>query len=257
MENKDTVNKALELFKKGEYKAATDEFYAALAENPDDNAILNNLGLCYSKLADDEKAESFYLQALQQDNTAVATYINLTDLYYKQRRLEEAAALLENAATLIPDNIVLLHYLARVYIEDVKYDMAFDMLNRILEISPENIDAYWDLGNLCYETGDYTNAASAFEHVLEKRDDNAIFFYRTGLAYEACDEIDKALSNYLKAIAADNFMAQPYKKAAVMFMAQGDKESAKEYLEDYLKFDLPQEEKDDINEIIKRLQKNE
>lgn len=255
MENKDIINKALDFFKKGNYEAAINEFYAALAESPDDNAILNNIGLCYSKLANDEKAEEFFQKALQQDNTAVETYLNLTDLYYRNKRLADAIGLLENAATLIPDNIILLHYLARIYIEDIRYDMAFDILNRILEISPENIDAYWDLGNLCYETGDYASAAAAFEHVLEKRDDNALFFYRTGLAYEANDDIDKALSNYLKAIASDRFMSQPYKKAAVMFLAQGDKESAKEYLQDYLKFDLLPEEKVSIKEIIGNLNK--
>lgn len=255
MENKDIINKALDFFKKGEYDFAINEFYAALAETPDDNAILNNIGLCYSKLANEEKAEEFFQKALQQDNTAVETYLNLTDLYYRNKRLADAIGLLENAATLIPDNIILLHYLARIYIEDIRYDMAFDILNRILEISPENIDAYWDLGNLCYETGDYASAAAAFEHVLEKRDDNALFFYRTGLAYEANDDIDKALSNYLKAIAADRFMSQPYKKVAVMFLAQGDKESAREYLQDYLKFDLLPEEKESIKEIIGNLNK--
>lgn len=253
MENKDFITTALENFKKGNYEAALNDFYAALGENPDDNAILNNLGLCHTKLSNDEKAEEYYTRALQNHEKSVETYINLADLYYRNKRLEDGTNLLETAVTIMPENIVLLHYLARFYIEDVKYDLAFDILNRILEISPENIDAYWDLGNLSYETGDYDNAAFAFEHVLEKRDDNAIFFYRTGLAYEASDNIDKALSNYLKAIATDNFFAPPYKKAAVMFLAQGDKESAKEYLEDYIKFDLPQEEKEDMTKILERL----
>ncbi len=250
MENKDYITNALENFKKGAYEEALNDFLAALGENPDDNALLNNIGLCYSKLSNDEKAEEYYTQALKDHELSVETYINLSDLYFRNKRLEEGTNLLETAVTLMPENIVLLHYLARFYIADIKYDLAFDILNRILDISPENIDAYWDLGNLCYETGDYDNAAAAFEHVLEKRDDNAIFFYRTGLAYEAGDNIDKALSNYLKAISVDNFMAQPYKKAAVMFLAQGDKESAAEYLEDYLKFDLPQAEKDDIQAIL-------
>ena len=253
MENKDYIKNALDFFKKGDYENSLRDFLAALAENPDDNAILNNIGLCYSKLSNDEKAEEYYIMALKDHEESVETYINLSDLYYRNKRLEEGTNLLETAVTIMPENIVLMHYLARFYIADVKYDLAFDILNRILEISPENIDAYWDLGNLCYETGDYDNAAAAFEHVLEKRDDNAIFFYRTGLAYEACDNIDKALANYLKAIATDNFMAQPYKKAAVMFLAQDDKESAKEYLQDYLKFDLPDEEKEDINNILNRL----
>lgn len=254
MENKDYITKALDFFKKGDYENALNDFYAALGENPDDNAIMNNIGLCHSKLSNDEKAEEYYTMALKNHEKSVETYINLADLYYRNKRLEDGANLLETAVTLMPDNIVLMHYLARFYIADVKYDLAFDILNRILEISPENIDAYWDLGNLCYETGEYDNAAAAFEHVLEKRDDNAIFFYRTGLAYEACDNIDKALSNYLKAIAVDNFMPQPYKKAAVMFLAQGDKESSIEYLNDYLKFDLPKEEKDDIKAILANME---
>ena len=247
MENKDFITKALEFFKKGQYEASLNEFLAALGENPDDNAILNNIGLCYSKLSNDEKAEEYYILALKDHEMSVETYINISDLYYKNKQFDKGTAILETAVTLMPDNIVLLHYLARFYIADIKYDLAFDILNRILELSPENIDAYWDLGNLCYETGDYDNAVAAFEHVLEKRDDNAIFFFRTGLAYEAGDNIEKALSNYLKAISIDNFFPQPYKKAAVMFLAQGDKESALEYLQDYLKFDISDDEKNDIN----------
>ena len=50
-------------------------------------------------------------------------------------------------------------------------------------------------------------------------------------------------------------MHQLYKKAAVMFLAQDDKESAKEYLEDYLKFDLPDEEKENIKSIIENISK--
>ena len=124
------------------------------------------------------------------------------------------------------------------------------MLSRILDISPENIDAYWDLGNIYYELGEYDNAAACFEHVTEKRDDNEIFFYQTGLAYEGANITDKAISNFLKAIAVNPEFFPAYKKAAVMFLAQNDKESAKEYLKDYLNFDLPEEEKESIKAVL-------
>ena len=134
MENKDFITNALKFFKEGDYKNSLNEFLAALGENPDDNAILNNIGLCYTKLSDDEKAEEYFTMALKDHSDSVETYINLSDLYYRQRRLEEGANLLETAVTLMPENIVLMHYLARIYIADVKYDLAFDILNRILEL---------------------------------------------------------------------------------------------------------------------------
>jgi len=251
MENKT----ALDFFKNKDYEKALKEFEKLLSKFPTDHAILNNIGLCYAKIGQNNNAEEYFLRALSYDNKSVETYVNLSDIYYAEKRIVEAINLLETAVTLMPENIVLLHYLARIYIEDVRYDLAIDMLSRILDISPENIDAYWDLGNTYYELGEYENAAAAFEHVLEKRDDNEIFFYQTGLAYEGADITDKALSNFLKAIAVNPEFSPAYKKTAVMFLAQNDKENAKEYLEDYLNFDLPEEEKQNIKSVIDNINK--
>ncbi len=70
--------------------------------------------------------------------------------------------------------------------------------------------------------------------------------FLSGQAYEANDEIDKALSNHLKAIAINQEFYPAYKKAGILFLARHDIEDAIEHFEDYLKFDLPEEEKDNI-----------
>ena len=44
-----------------------------------------------------------------------------------------------------------------------------------------------------------------------------------------------------------------YKKVGVLFMARNDFEDAIEYFEDYIKFDIPQEEKDSVNKLIERI----
>ena len=46
-----------------------------------------------------------------------------------------------------------------------------------------------------------------------------------------------------------------YKKVGILFMARNDNESAIEYFEDYLKFDLPKEEKKTIEDLISRISK--
>ena len=47
-------------------------------------------------------------------------------------------------------------------------------------------------------------------------------------------------------------------KAAILFMARGDREDAAEYFEDYLNFDIPQEEKESVNKLLEKLKvKNE
>ena len=72
-------------------------------------------------------------------------------------------------------------------------------------------------------------------------------------AYEANNEIDKAISNYLKAIAVNDKFTLAYKKVGVLFLARNDYEDAIEYFEDYIQFDIPQEEKDSVEKLIERI----
>ena len=64
----------------------------------------------------------------------------------------------------------------------------------------------------------------------------------------------KHISNFLKSIASNNKFPLPYKKVAILFMARGDFDDAIEYLEDYMNFDIPQEEKDNTSALIKTIQ---
>lgn len=255
MENKidSEINKALDCFKKQDYSSALKHFEDALEKKPNDPNILNNIGLCYAKLADSIKAEEYYLKALSIDSKLVQTYINLSETYYLNKRIAEAINILENAVTLIPDNVAIKHSLARFYIEDLRYDLAIDQLNEIIEISPKNYDAYWDLGNIHFELGDYESAIPCYEKVLEQVDNNSVIYYQTALAYEANDNIDKAISNHLKALAHNDKFHPAYRKLGILFMAKGQKKDALEYFNDYLKFDIPEEEKENIKAIIARI----
>ena len=57
----------------------------------------------------------------------------------------------------------------------------------------------------------------------------------------------------MKSIAANKGFYPAYKKAGVAFCARGDMEDAIEYFEDYLQFDLPEDEKKSIQNTVERL----
>lgn len=252
--NNDLQN-ALEYFKAQDYQKALNSFLEYLKTDENNPNVLNNIGLCYSKLAQDDLAIEYFIKALSFNPKAVQTYINLADVYFRNKNIVDSINLLENGVTLLPNEIALKHYLSRFYLEDCRYDLAMDQLFEILEIDPENLDAYWDLGNLHFELGDYDSAIENYENVLEKVDDNAVLYYQTAITYEANDNIDKAISNHLKALSYNENFQPSYKKLGILFMARNDKESAIEYFEDYLQFDLPEEEKNNIQDLIKRINK--
>ena len=245
MENETNNNlaQALKYFKSEEYEKAAEEFLKVLEEDKNNPNILNNIGLCYSKLAKDDLAIEYFIKTLSINPKSVQTYINLSDVYFRNKNIIDAINLLENGVTLMPKEIALKHYLSRFYLEDCRYDLAMDQLFEILDIDENNTDAYWDLGNIQFELGDYDSAVENYENVLEKITDNAVLYYQTAIAYEANDNIDKAISNHLKAISANENFHPSYKKLGILFMARGDNESAIEYFQDYLNFDFPEDEK--------------
>ncbi|MBQ2870893.1 tetratricopeptide repeat protein [bacterium] len=247
------VDIALEAFKKGNYKEALESFQEALEQDNNNPHILNNMGLCHLYLEDDINAEKAFLEALSYDDKIVQVYINLADLYYRQHEMLKAIEILQNGVYKLPDNPALRHYLARVYIDDSRYDIAIDQLDAVLEISPKNYDAYWDLGRVYFELGVWDMAISNYERVLEFVDNNPLIYYNVALAYESNDEVDKAISNHLKAIAINPEFAHSYKNLGVLFLARGEKEDAKEYFEEYLKLNIPEEEKNNISNILKKL----
>lgn len=248
------LDKALELFKERKYKEAIDAFHVVL-ENGDESAeIYNNIAVSYSNLGDLPSAEKFCHKALKINPNLPQLYLNLSDIYYRMKEIALAIDCLQAGELALPDNTVIPHYLARMYMEDTQIDLAIDELERILDKEPENYDAYYDLARAYYEMGNYEAAIANFENILEFKDQNELIYFFLAEAYEANDEIDKAISNYLKSTAVNDKFHPAFKKLGMLFMARGDFDDAIEYFEDYINFDIPQEEKDSVNKLIARIQ---
>jgi len=247
------IDKAMSLFKEGKYKESIDAFSSVLEHEPDNADVYNNLGVAYSCVGDYEHAETYLIKAIELDPQLAQAYINLSDMYYKTGNLASAVGTLQRGSYELQDNLAIAHLLARVYIDDQRWEDAIVELERVLDGEPENYDAYYDLGHVLFELGDYEGAISNFENVLEYRQDSELLYYALAQAYEANNEIDKAISNYLKSIAVNDKFILAYKKVAILFMARNDYEDAIEYFEEYSNFDIPQEEKDNVNKLIERI----
>ena len=247
------IDRAMSLFKEGKYKESIDTFHLVLENEPDKADVYNNLAVAYTCVADFEHAETYFIKALELDPQLAQAYINLSDLYYKAGDLASAVGTLQRGSYELQDNLTIAHLLARVYIDDQRWEDAIEELERVLDGEPENYDAFYDLGHVCFELGDYEGAISNFETVTEYRQDSELLFYSLAQAYEANNEIDKAISNYLKSIAVNDKFTLAYKKVGILFMARNDYEDAIEYFEEYANFDIPQEEKDSVNKLIEKI----
>ena len=247
------IDLAVKLFHEKKYKECIDAFSSVLETEPDNADVYNNMAVAYAALGEFDQAEKFFLKSIELDPQLVQPYISLSDLYYKKGDIAHAIGTLERGTYEITDNMLLAHMLARVYIEDQRWDMAIDELEKVLAEQPDNYDAYYDMARVLFEMGDYEGAISNFENVIEYKENNELLYYYLAQAYEGNNEVDKAISNYLKAIAVNDKFHPAYKKVGIMFLTREDYEDALEYFEDYIKFDIPEEEKSNVRNLIERI----
>ena len=224
-----------------------------VANEDESTEIFNNIGVSYSNLNDYQNAEKYLKKALELNPNLPQIYLNMSDVYYRQKEIAFAIDCLRAGEIALPENTVIPHYLARILMEDAQQDLAIDELDKILELEPENYDAYYDLARIYFDMGNWEAAISNFENILEFKDQNELIYFYLAEAYEANDEIDKAISNYLKSTAVNNHFHPAFKKLGMLFMARGDFDDAIEYFEDYTKFDIPDEEKETVQKLIDRI----
>jgi tetratricopeptide (TPR) repeat protein len=142
----------------------------------------------------------------------------------------------------------------RELIADCRYDDALEMLSIATEEEPDNPDYNYELARIFMEMGNWQSAISNLELVVDKVR-NHLIYCMLAEAYQADNQIDKAIGAYLKALMLNEKFPVPYKKLGILFMSRGDNLSAVEYFEDYLKLDIPDSEKEQIKTILERIKK--
>ncbi len=140
----------------------------------------------------------------------------------------------------------------RELISDSRYDDALEMLSIATEEEPDNVDYNYELARIFMEMGNYPSAISNLELTVEKVR-NYLLYYMLAEAYQADNQIDKAIGAYLKAIMLNEQFALPYKKLGILFLGRGDKVSSVEYFEDYLKLDIAKDEKESVQKVLDRI----
>lgn len=251
-EMNEDIKKALDYFQKMEYEKAL-EIFEKLLQEEENAGLLNNIGTCYFKLGNLDKALEFYQRGLKADRELKQLYKNISDIYVEKGDVMSAIGILQDAVSAMPDEDYLRYALAKLYIKDCHQDIAVDELQKILDHNPDNLEAKYELAKIYYDEGSYEEAAEYYESISEKLENADIFFW-LGESYAAAGNLDKAIFAYLRSISKNEMYYPSYKKLGLCYMAQDDKVSAAEFFEDYLKFDTPDvKEREEIEKILEKL----
>jgi Flp pilus assembly protein TadD len=129
---------AAQAFERGDFAGSIAFFNEAISKNPNDWALLNNLGLALFKTERLEEAESAFFKAIAINTGCASCYNNLGDLEAKRGSLDEAELYYQKAAKADLSDPAPYFNLGVLYEKKGDLDAAFEAYSQFLERNPNS-----------------------------------------------------------------------------------------------------------------------
>ena len=155
----------------GDHARAVKELNRALELAPNDPGAESLLG--WAQMLQEQYDEALYTYSkvlMKEPNNALAR-VNLGYICLKKGIFGEAIEHLSRAIRQEQDRKAALYghlYMGMVYLEREMYGDARTFFRRALELGPNLIEAYWELGRAHYLDGDHSRAADAWREGVGK-----------------------------------------------------------------------------------------
>ncbi len=149
----------------------------------------------YRELGYDDIRDMFR-KALLYNPGDVEAAIGLATAHLQANETDKAQAVLEKMYAITPNNLRLMHALGQVYVTRGMAKELFELYSRILELSPGDVDAFYNIGIYYYNKQDFKNATRFFKQAIAVGNHLNSRMYLASIA-EQEDRLDEAIA-YLR-----------------------------------------------------------
>ena len=212
-DNEDAVTGLASVYSdRGDSRSAADLLSKLTKTNPSPRAYVSLAG-DYEQMKEYSLAADALKKAIDLDPTHVEWNAQLAQYYALAGRYEEALQVYSDLAKVTPQDASPYLGMAQIYIEQNKFDLAHQMLNKAKDIDPDNIDAKYNEVQLLEKEGKLPDAIAALHDLLDstsrktydaaQRDVRGRMEEKLGGLYEENQQYDKAVEAFREMAATD------------------------------------------------------
>jgi Tfp pilus assembly protein PilF len=217
-----------------------------------------NQGILYLNAGNIDLAEKNLLQALKKNPSLVGAINGMGIVYLNRREFDKAVRNFRRVISLNPNSFDAYNYLGVIFTETNKYELARENFlvaaNAEKYRTPEN--AYANLARLELTQNKLDSAMRYVEKGLEKNKSFAPLYNLKGIIFETKEEYKKSLYYYEKALSLLTVEDVSYLvNIGRLYSKMGEKNKALDTLERALSKAYSPQLKDQINKLIKEVEK--
>ncbi len=192
--------RALTLFRQGRLDEARGCLEQALAAQPEQAELCNNLGVILAEQGCHAEALDCYERALKRQPDYAHAYHNRGNALRRLGRLEEAVTSYEQALQLQPQTADTCNNLGVTLLSLGRPAQAAEAFRQALRACPEHVEAQGNLGVALAEQGHLAEAAAVYQQALRRQPHSAEAHNNLGVALAGQRRLDEAVACYRRAL---------------------------------------------------------
>ncbi|MCK6611514.1 MAG: tetratricopeptide repeat protein [Bacteroidia bacterium] len=185
-----------------EHQKSIDLFTALIKKDPGNARPYHGLGLNYKDMKDTLRAIYHFQTAVENDPKDLESVLYCANLYAGKGN-PLALEYYQSALKIKPKSTDALFGRAYFFQQKKLYVQALKDYRKVIDIEPENYRAYYNVGYIAFERGDYSEARRHWDIATRMQNFYPQAYYMKGLSYEIQGKKEDAIANYKLAYEQD------------------------------------------------------
>lgn len=156
-------------------------------------------------------------------------------LAFKKSQFEQAKRHFQSVLHSVPNHIIALHYLGKIFISQSQYKQALDSLLQALEYDPDNPDILFDMAVIYQNNRQVLQAEMAYFKITMLRPQHFESYYNLGLLAHSQQNLGQAQLYFEKAIKINPSSDKSFNSLGSVLQIQGKSKEAIEYFKEAIK----------------------
>ena len=232
-----TFNLAIQNHKEDKTDIAKNYYQKVLEIDPNHLVTLNNLGVIFRELGENQKAKECYEKVIKINPNHVNAHNNLGVIFQELGELQKAKECYEKVIKINPNYVNALNNIGIIFKELRKNQEAKEYFKKAIEIDPNYADAHNNLGNIFQELIENQKAKSCYEKAIDINPNNVNAHYNLGVILQELGENQKAKECYEKVIKINPNYAEAHNNLGNIFQELIENQKAKSCYEKAIKID--------------------
>lgn len=178
----------------------------------------------------DEEAKKYALKFVEKFPQSYMAHKLLAQLYEKEGNFNIALDEYIRVVDLNSTDLQMHYKVADLLYKTQKNEEAIIMLQDLLRMKPDYVDATKLLGNILYDEERFKEAISIYTEALKYNPTDYDLYYNMGMAFTRLNDFQKAKEFYEKAATLNTYLYNGQYNLALIAMIQGEFEEAEDYL---------------------------